>query len=58
MTPRDILDVASELCTGLREAEWRELLEAVPAMPTLLAQISAVIQVYERDVLKQVTWRP
>jgi hypothetical protein len=146
MNARDILDVASELCTGLKEAEWRaaasrayfaafhaarrvlrdagfevphadqahaylwlrlancshpdienageslrdlrkmpnwadydldqpfahadavnqaqdaddilQLLEALPTTPTVLAQISAAIQVYERDILKQVTWRP
>lgn len=23
MNPRDILDVADELCTGLKEAHWR-----------------------------------
>jgi uncharacterized protein (UPF0332 family) len=146
MTPRDILDVADELCMGLTEAEWRaavsrayfaafhaarrllrdagfdvpradqahaylwlrlsncghpdvedagrrlnvmrglrnwadydldqpfghaaavgevqsaddilRLLEALPTTPATLAQITVAIRDYERDVLKQVTWRP
>jgi hypothetical protein len=34
------------------------LLEQVAGMPTLVSQITAVIRVYERDVLGDVTWRP
>ena len=35
-----------------------QVLEAVPAAPTTIAQITAAIQLYERNVLKQVTWKP
>ncbi len=34
------------------------LLESLPASPTVLATIVSNIQVYERDVLKEVTWQP
>jgi len=42
-----------ELASGIVD-----LLENVPTLPTVLARITAAIQAYERDVLKQVTWRP
>ena len=35
-----------------------KLLEPISATPATLARITATIQVYERDVLKQVTWNP
>ncbi len=35
-----------------------QLLETLPAMPILLGQVTDAIKVYERDVLKEVTWRP
>jgi uncharacterized protein (UPF0332 family) len=34
------------------------LLESAATMPSLLSQITATIQVYERDILKEVTWHP
>jgi uncharacterized protein (UPF0332 family) len=34
------------------------LLEEAASMPTVLAQITDTIRIYERDVLRQVTWRP
>lgn len=146
MNPRDTLDVAEELCTGLKEAQWRagvsrasfaafhearrllrnarfdvpradrahaylwlrfsncgqpdveevgirlndlrkmrnwadydldqpfehsfalvqlqgacdilQLLETLSSTPTVLTRIIDAIKVYERDVLKDVTWRP
>jgi uncharacterized protein (UPF0332 family) len=33
------------------------LLEQAETMPALVSQITAVIRVYERDVLKEVTWQ-
>jgi uncharacterized protein (UPF0332 family) len=35
-----------------------QLLQGLLTTPTVLAQIASVIQVYERDVLKEVTWQP
>jgi uncharacterized protein (UPF0332 family) len=35
-----------------------QLLKSLPAAPTTLAQVIDTIKVYERDVLKQVTWQP
>lgn len=34
------------------------LLESLPTAPHVLAQITDAIRVYERDVLREVTWRP
>jgi uncharacterized protein (UPF0332 family) len=39
-------------------AELVKLLDAAAALPTLLAQITAAIRDYERDVLRTVTWKP
>jgi uncharacterized protein (UPF0332 family) len=38
--------------------DFVHLLESAATMPSLLTQITATIQVYERDVLKEVTWQP
>jgi hypothetical protein len=35
-----------------------DLLESVKTTPHVLAQITAAMRVYERDVLHDVTWRP
>jgi uncharacterized protein (UPF0332 family) len=35
-----------------------QLLETIQTTPAILTRITAAIQVYERDVLKQVSWRP
>jgi uncharacterized protein (UPF0332 family) len=35
-----------------------DLLQALAATPAILTQIIDAIKVYERDVLKQVTWQP
>ncbi len=35
-----------------------DLLETVESTPHVLAQITATMRVYERDVLRDVTWRP
>jgi hypothetical protein len=35
-----------------------QLLETVESTPHVLAQITAAMRVYERDVLNDVTWRP
>ncbi len=35
-----------------------KILEDLAAMPTLLAQVVDAIKTYERDVLREVTWRP
>jgi uncharacterized protein (UPF0332 family) len=35
-----------------------QLLELLPTTPTVLAQVMDAIKVYERDVLKHVTWQP
>ena len=34
------------------------LLDQVPALPHVRQQITDAIKIYERDVLKQVTWQP
>jgi hypothetical protein len=35
-----------------------QLLETLPTVPAVLAQVIDAIRVYERDVLGQVTWQP
>jgi hypothetical protein len=35
-----------------------QLLESLPTAPAILARVIDVIKIYERDVLKQVTWKP
>jgi uncharacterized protein (UPF0332 family) len=35
-----------------------QMLDSLPALPTVLAQVIDAIKIYERDVLKQVTWQP
>jgi uncharacterized protein (UPF0332 family) len=35
-----------------------DLLETVETTPHILAQVTATMRVYERDVLRDVTWRP
>ena len=40
-----------------RAAEVVRLLEEVAALPTVVAQITLAMREYERDVLRDVTWR-
>ena len=35
-----------------------QLLQTAAATPTVLTQMTDAIKIYERDVLKQITWRP
>jgi uncharacterized protein (UPF0332 family) len=39
-------------------AQFIDLLESVPTVPTVQQQITDAIKQYERDVLRQITWRP
>jgi hypothetical protein len=64
MNPRDFLDVADELLAGSTEASWRSAVsraydaETLPTAPTVLTQVTEAIRIYERDVLRNVTWQP
>jgi hypothetical protein len=38
--------------------DFVHLLDQATTMTSVLSQITAVIRVYERDVLRDVTWQP
>jgi hypothetical protein len=54
----DLFTRAQAMETVLLAGEIIKLLEAATAMPSLLAGITDAIRIYERDVLRQITWLP
>jgi uncharacterized protein (UPF0332 family) len=53
--PFDQLDAIDQVQVAL---DVVRILELVPPLPTVQAQVTAAIRTYERDVLGDVTWRP